>query len=87
VKGLSVQLYSLREESKEDFDSVLAGVAAQGFDAVDPFNLFGKTPREFVRRVEGLGMQVSSSHFPWATTNPGTPLSAADFTTLVDTLS
>lgn len=66
LRGISVQLYSLREESKDNFDAVLEGLAEQGFDAVEPFNLFGKSPREFIRQVEGLGMQVSSSHFPWA---------------------
>ena len=67
LRGLSVQLYSLREASKDDFDAVLATLAEQGFDAVEPFNLFGKSPREFARQVEGLGMQISSSHYPWGT--------------------
>ena len=66
LRGISVQLYSLREESKDNFDAVLEHTAEQGFDAVEPFHLFGKTPREFVRQVEGLGLQISSSHFPWA---------------------
>jgi len=66
LRGISVQLYSLREASKTDLDGVLEKLAAQGFDAVEPFNLFGKSPREFTRQVEGLGLQISSSHYPWA---------------------
>lgn len=66
LRGISVQLYSLREASKADFDGVLDRLAEQGFDAVEPFNLFGKSPREFVRGVESRGLQISSSHFPWA---------------------
>ncbi len=67
LRGISVQLYSLREASKTDFDGVLEKLADLGFDAVEPFNLFGKSPREFARQVEGLGLQISSSHVPWAT--------------------
>jgi len=66
-QGLAVQLYSLRKESAQNFDAVLEGVAAQGFDAVEPFHLFGKSAREFSNRVETLGLQISSSHYPWGT--------------------
>ncbi len=79
LRGLSVQLYSLREESKDNFDTVLESVAEQGFDAIEPYRLFGKSPREFVRQVEGLGMQISSSHFPWA--------NRTDIRSLTDTLA
>ena len=61
---LSVQLYSLREESATDFDAVLSQLADIGFKGVEPFHLFGKTPSEFRAQVEDLGMRISSSHFP-----------------------
>ena len=66
TKPLSIQLYSLREESTIDFDAVLQRVADIGFAGVEPFNLFGKTPAAFKAQVEDLGMSVSSSHTPWA---------------------
>lgn len=75
---LSVQLYSLREPSAEDFDGVLEAVAAMGYQGVEPFNLFGRSPEAFRRQVESLGMTVSSSHFPWA--------NRTDITELVDVL-
>lgn len=62
---VSVQLYSLRAESEEDFDAVLSRLAEIGYAGVEPFNLFGKTPQAFRAQVEDLGMQISSSHFPW----------------------
>jgi len=65
-KPISVQLYSLRETSQDDFDAVLARLADVGYAGVEPFNLFGKTPAGFKAQVEGLGMRISSSHFPWA---------------------
>ena len=66
TKPLSVQLYSLREESARDFDAVLDRLAAIGYQGVEPFHLFGKSPRAFRAQVEALGMVVSSSHHPWA---------------------
>lgn len=67
---ISVQLYSLREASEQDFDAVLEELARIGYAGVEPFNLFGKTSREFREQVEALGMQVSSSHTPWANRSP-----------------
>ena len=66
MKPVSVQLYSLREESQQDFDAVLERLAAIGYKGVEPFALFGKTPAALKRRVEDLGMTVSSTHHPWA---------------------
>ena len=66
MKPISVQLYSLRDECARDFDGVLARLAAIGYKGVEPFHLFGKSPRDFKAQVEDLGMAVSSSHTPWA---------------------
>ena len=62
---VSVQLYSLRDASAENFDLVLSTIAQIGYKGVEPFNLFGKSPEQFRQQVEDLGMQVSSTHFPW----------------------
>ena len=67
---ISVQLYSLREASEQDFDAVLEELAAIGYAGVEPFNLFGKSPHQFREQVEARGMQVSSSHTPWANRSP-----------------
>jgi len=66
MKPVSVQLYSLREESKKDFGKVLERVAAIGYKGVEPAGFYGMKPRDFRARVESLGMVVSSSHGPWA---------------------
>lgn len=66
---ISVQLYNLREASKKDFDQALSRVADigyNGYNGVEPFHLFGKSPTEFRQQVEDLGMRVSSTHLPWA---------------------
>ena len=62
---ISVQLYSLREASAENFDAVLEQLANIGYAGVEPFNLFGKSPTEFKQQAESLGMRISSSHYPW----------------------
>ena len=79
MKPISVQLYSLRKESQHDFDAVLERLAAIGYQGVEPFNLFGKTPESFKSQVEDLGMVVSSTHHPWA--------NRADTSEVADTVS
>ena len=79
MKPISVQLYSLRQASQQDFDGVLERLAGIGYQGVEPFNLFGKSPEAFKARVEDLGMAVSSSHHPWA--------NRADTNEVVDTIS
>lgn len=70
MKPLSVQLYSLREAAETDFDAVLEAVADIGYLGVEPFNLYGRSPRSFRDRVESLGLTISSSHTPWANRAP-----------------
>ena len=57
---ISVQLYSVREASLENFDQVLELIAKIGFKGVEPFNLFGKSPTEFKNQVNDLGNKASS---------------------------
>jgi len=66
MKPISIQLYTLREESKTDFPRVVREVGAIGYAGVEPAGLYGLSPAEFRRIVEGEGMVVSSSHGPWA---------------------
>lgn len=67
MKPIAVQLYSLREEAQKNFRQVLHNVAAMGYDGVEPAGFFDMTPGDFRSFVEDLGMQVCSSHSPWAT--------------------
>ena len=67
AKPISLQLYSLREESSSDFTGVLRSVADIGYRGVEPAGFYDLSPREFRSIVEDLGMVVSSSHGPWAT--------------------
>jgi sugar phosphate isomerase/epimerase len=66
MKPISIQLYSLREKSKENFPGVIKAVAAMGYAGVEPAGFYGLEPKEFRRLVEAEGMVISSSHGPWA---------------------
>ena len=66
TKPISVQLYSLREETARDLQGTLERLAAIGYRGVEPFTLHGKPAPAFKAQVEALGLEVSSSHYPWA---------------------
>ena len=70
MKPISVQLYSLREQSSADFDDVLQRLSDMGYAGVEPFALYNKSPESFKQQVNDLGMEVSSSHYPWANHTP-----------------
>ncbi len=63
---LGVQLYSLREYSQKDFLGVLKRVAQIGYKLVEPAGCFDIRPREFRKIINDLGMDMVSSHTPWA---------------------
>ncbi|MFP4383222.1 MAG: sugar phosphate isomerase/epimerase family protein [Spirochaetia bacterium] len=66
MKPIALQLYSVRDEAKKDFPAVLKKVAGMGYKGVEPAGFHGLSPAEFRRIVEDLGMEISSSHGPWA---------------------
>ncbi|MEI6071221.1 MAG: sugar phosphate isomerase/epimerase [Verrucomicrobiae bacterium] len=68
-KPISIQLYTLRDETAKDFPAVLRRLAAIGYKGVEPAGFFGFTPKELRRFVEDLGMVISSTHSPWARPN------------------
>ncbi len=66
VKPLGVQLYSVREYAKEDFVKVLKKTAEIGYKVVEPAGFFDLTPAEFKKIIDDLGLEIYSSHRPWA---------------------
>ena len=62
AKPISLQLYTLREQSAQDFRGVIERVADIGYAGVEPAGLRGMAPDEFRSLVEDLGMRVSSTH-------------------------
>jgi sugar phosphate isomerase/epimerase len=65
VKPISLQLYTLRDQVKNDFVSVLKRVAQIGYKGVEPAGFHNLTAKEFKKIVTDLGMVFSSSHGSW----------------------
>ena len=59
---ISIQLYTLRDESAKDFFGVLRTLAEIGYAGVETAGLHGKSPAEVARVVSDLGLKVSSAH-------------------------
>ncbi len=66
-KPISIQLFTLRDESAVDFPGVLRRVAEIGYKGVEGAGFYGLTPREFRKIVEDLGMVISSCWTPGST--------------------
>jgi sugar phosphate isomerase/epimerase len=61
---IAVQLYSVREDCKKDFDAALAQVAAMGFGGVEfagYYHYEGK-PAELRKRLDGLNLEAAGTH-------------------------
>ncbi|MDR1022118.1 MAG: sugar phosphate isomerase/epimerase [Prevotellaceae bacterium] len=66
-KDIALQLYSLREDFKNDFDAAIKKAGEAGYTAVEAASyesgkFYGKAPAEFKTAVEAAGMKVLSSH-------------------------
>lgn len=73
-KVVGLQLYSLREAMKSDPVATLKAVAAMGYTTLESADykdgkIYGYTPKEFRKLVEGMGMKLVSAHI-----NPGVSL-------------
>ena len=65
-KPLGVQLYSVREYAKQDFIKVLKKTAEIGYKVVEPAGFYDLEPAEFKKIIDDLGLEMHSSHRPWA---------------------
>ncbi|WP_234364271.1 sugar phosphate isomerase/epimerase family protein [Lunatibacter salilacus] len=67
AKKIGLQLYSLREDIKDNVKGVLEEVAKIGYKTLEAANyqngsIYGMTPMEFKNTVNGLGMEMRSAH-------------------------
>lgn len=66
-KDIYIQLYSVRDDIKADFDNTIKVVAEAGYTGVEAANyndgqFYGMSPEEFKSKIEDVGMEVLSSH-------------------------
>ena len=67
MKPIGLQLYSLREEAKNDFVGVLKKVAKMGYVGVEPAGLHGMTAKDVRKVLDDLGLVCCSTHGPFPT--------------------
>ncbi len=66
-KDIYVQLYSVRDDIRADYDATIAAVAEMGYTGVEAagYNegqFYGMSPADFKKSIEDVGMEVLSSH-------------------------
>jgi sugar phosphate isomerase/epimerase len=61
---IALQLYSVREQAKDDFAGVVKQVADMGYAGVEPAGFPGTTPQAAAQLFRDLGLQVCSAHLP-----------------------
>jgi sugar phosphate isomerase/epimerase len=62
---LGIQLYSVRDQMKEDLDDALAGVSAAGFTEVEAAALPKKPAKEIRASLDKAGLKCVSAHHPF----------------------
>src|SRR5687767_7439548 len=66
-KALGVQLWNIREYLKKDLTGSLAKLAKLGYSQLEVFGYdgtyWGKTPKEFNKICNDLGLTIISAHF------------------------
>jgi len=61
-KPISIQLYTLRDQSEKDFRGVIEEVGRIGYAGVELAGLYGLSAADVRKLVEDNGMRVSSTH-------------------------
>lgn len=71
---ISVQLYSVRDYiARDGFAPVLKRIADIGYKGVEPAGFFNLRPSELKKMTADLGLEIYSSHSPWAHNAGGLP--------------
>ena len=62
-KPIGLQLYTLRDQLASDVGGTLKQVAAIGYKEVEIYDLYGKTPTEFLKLLKADGLTAPSGHY------------------------
>ena len=65
-----LQLYSVRDITKENLDLALGKVAALGYKYVEFAGFFGHTAEEVRAMLDKHGLKISGTHSPWTDLTP-----------------
>jgi sugar phosphate isomerase/epimerase len=59
---IGLQLYSVRENLKQDYEGTIRKVAAMGYNAVETARMFGESPQAAAGLFRELGLKVVGAH-------------------------
>ncbi len=62
---VAVQVYSVREDAKEDLFGTLKKIKEMGYDGVEFAGLYGYTPADVKKMCEEIGLIPISAHVPY----------------------
>jgi len=65
MKKYGIQLYSLRDISKDDFEGTLKAVADMGYKMVESAGFFGHDAKTVKGWLEKYGLEICSTHTGW----------------------
>lgn len=60
--NIGLQLYTVRDRMRSDFEGTLAEVAAIGYREVEPHDYFGRTPQQVRQILDRLGLTAPAAH-------------------------
>ncbi len=64
IDRVGLQLYTVRNLMKQDFDGTVAGVAKIGYKEVEFAGYYGKSPKEVRALLDSTGLTSPSAHHP-----------------------
>lgn len=59
---IGLQLYSVRENLKQDYDGTIRKIAAMGYNAVETARMFGESPQAAAALFKELNLKVVGAH-------------------------
>ena len=62
---VAVQVYSVRDDAKEDLRATLEKIKAIGYDGVEFAGLYGNKPEDIKKMCEEIGLVPVSAHVPY----------------------
>ena len=78
IERIGVQLYTVRDEMKRDFDGTIAKVAAIGYREVEFAGYFGHTPQQVRAVLDRNGLSAPSMHLDYQSLGDKFPQVIAD---------
>src|SRR5882757_4916914 len=67
IDKIGVQLYTVRDLMKSDFDGTIAKVAQSGYKEVEFAGYFGKSPQDVRKILDSNKLTSPSEHVPYET--------------------